>query len=79
MNDRKDSAGETGSSRPWTLVAAAIGAVVVMGAAVAVVPPEASPQVSSASGTAFAGPSGYLPDQIANQAKEIEPMPEMYY
>jgi hypothetical protein len=27
----------------------------------------------------YTGPSGYLPEQLVNQAKDAEPMPEIYY
>jgi hypothetical protein len=49
----------------------AICAVLAMGAAAAL------NHEGSTSG-AYAGPSGYFPDQFVNQAKEIEPMPQMY-
>ena len=49
----------------------AICAVMAMGAATAL-----NHEVST--GDAYAGPSGYFPDQFVNQAKEIEPMPQMY-
>jgi hypothetical protein len=41
-------------------------------------PAAATPGVSTSSTAAYAGPSGYLPDQVVNQAKEVEPMPVMY-
>jgi len=46
-----------------------------MGAAVRL-PSGATPVVSTPT---YGGPSAYFPDQFVNRAKEIEPMPEMYY
>ncbi len=48
-----------------------------VGAAVMLAPAEATSERSSAA--AYAGPGGYLPDQVVNQAKVVEPMPEIYY
>jgi len=65
------------SKRKVLGTAIAICAVLAMGAAAALVPSAASHEVSTS--TAYAGPTGYFPDQFVNQAKEIEPMPWMYY
>jgi hypothetical protein len=40
-------------------------------------PAAAAPSASST--TTYEGSVGYLPAQFVNRAKEIEPMPEMYY
>jgi hypothetical protein len=56
-------------------VAIALFAGMAMGAAVRS-PSVATPAVSTPT---YGGPSAYFPDQFVNQAKEIEPMPEMYY
>ena len=64
------------SKRKVLGTAIAICAVLAMGAAAALVPSAASHEASTS--TAYAGPSGYFPDQFTNQAKEIEPMPQMY-
>jgi hypothetical protein len=76
MIDSKNPAGESGSFDPVTLAVAAI-AICATAAAVLLTPAEATSRVSVT--TAYAGPSGYFPDQFVNQAKEIEPMPEIYY
>jgi hypothetical protein len=59
------------SKRTVLVTVIAICAVLAMGAAAAL------NHEGSTSG-AYAGPSGYFPDQFVNQAKEIEPMPQMY-
>jgi hypothetical protein len=56
-------------------VAIALFAGMAMGAAVRS-PSGATPVVST---LAYGGPNAYFPDQFVNRAKEIEPMPEMYY
>lgn len=78
MIDRKNSAGESGSTNPWVLAAGAICAVLVMAAAIALVPPTPPLEISSADATTFAGPTGYFPAQFVNQAKEIEPLPPTF-
>jgi len=77
MNDRKNPAGESGSFSPFA-IAVTVVAIGVLTAAAALLAPAAATSGVSAP-TAYAGPSGYFPDQFVNQAKEIEPMPEMYY
>jgi hypothetical protein len=76
MINSKNPAEESGSFSAFTLAVAAI-AICGVGAAVLLAPAEATSQISLT--TAYAGPAGYFPDQFVNQAKEIEPMPEMYY
>jgi hypothetical protein len=56
-------------------VAIALFAGMAMGAAVRS-PSGATPAVSTPS---YGGPSAYFPDQFVNRAKEIDPMPEIYY
>jgi hypothetical protein len=76
MNDRKNLAGESGFFNLYTLAVALI-AICAVGAAVMLAPAEATSDRSTAA--AYAGPSGYLPDQLVNRAKDAEPMPEIYY
>ena len=76
MNERMNSAGESGSFSPWAIVVTAIAICAVTGAAAALAPSKAAPQVSTSA--PYAGPSGYFPDQFVNQAKEIEPMPDTF-
>jgi hypothetical protein len=65
-------AGQSGFAKPLALVGAAVAicAALAMGAAVALAPTAATPEVTS-SGT-FAGPTSYLPDEIAGQYKPAE-------
>jgi len=79
MIDRKSSARQSGYSKALTVTVIAICAVLVMGAAAALVPVPSAENREVSTTTSYAGPSGYFPDQFVNQAKEIEPMPEMYY
>ena len=79
MIDRKSSARQSGYSKALTVTVIAICAVLVMGAAAALVPVPSAENHEVSTTTSYAGPSGYFPDQFVNQAKEIEPMPEMYY
>ncbi len=76
MDNRKNLAGETGFFNLYTLAVALI-AICAVGAAVMLAPAEATSERSA--GAAYAGPSGYLPDQVVNQAKVVEAMPEIYY
>jgi hypothetical protein len=76
MDNRKNPAGETGFFNLYTLAVALI-AICAVGAALMLAPAEATSDRSSAA--AYAGPGGYLPDQVVNQAKNVEPMPEIYY
>jgi len=79
MNDHKNTAGESGSFNLFALAVAAIAIFALgMGAATALAPTTAATSGVSAAAT-YAGPTGYFPEQYVNQAKEIEPMPEMYY
>ena len=79
MINRKNLSGE---SAFFAVTAIAICAVLVAAAAALLAPAAATPSVSSQS-TATASPLGdgpaYLPAQFVNQAKRVEPMPEMYY
>ena len=76
MINRKNLSGE---SVFFAVTAIAICAVLVAAAAALVAPAAATSGVSTPSSSAtYAGP-GYFPGQFVNQAKEIEPMPEMYY
>ena len=76
MNNRKNLAGESGFFNLYTLAVALI-AICAVGAAVMLAPAEATSERSAAA--AYAGPSGYLPNQLVNQAKDVQPMPEIYY
>lgn len=60
------------SSKPLALAGAAVAicAALAMGAAVALGPTAAAPEASN--GGAFAGPTGYLPNEIAGQYKPVE-------
>ena len=69
---------ESGSFSPFALAVAAF-AICAVSVAVLLAPAKATSDVSNGSTAAYAGPTGYLPAQIANQAKEIEPTSEMYY
>jgi hypothetical protein len=78
MLNRKNPAGESGAFSPSAMVVTAIAICgLTLGAATLLAPAAAMPRVSAPS--AVAADAGYLPALIANQAKEIEPMPEMYY
>jgi hypothetical protein len=72
MINRKNLSGE---SAFFAVTAIAICAVLVAAAATLLAPAAATPS----SVAAYAGPVGYLPVQFVNQAKDVEPMPEMYY
>jgi len=76
MIDRKNP-NESGNSNRLELVVAFAICAVVVGVAVLLAPASATSDVSDS--TAYAGPKGYFPDQYVNRAKEIEPMPEIYY
>jgi hypothetical protein len=76
MDNRKNLAGESGFLNLYTLVVALI-AICAVGAAVMLAPAEATSDRSAPA--PYAGPTGYLPDQVANQAKVVEAMPEIYY
>ena len=76
MNDRKNTDRKSGFFSPF-LLAVAVLAICATCAAILLAPAEATSGVSRAA--TYAGPTGYFPDQFVNQAKEIEPMPEIYY
>jgi hypothetical protein len=79
MSDHKSTAGESGSFNSFALAVAAVAIFALgMGAATALAPTTAATSGASAAAT-YDGPAGYFPDQYVNQAKEVEPMPEMYY
>lgn len=65
----------------FAVTAIAICAVLVAAVAGLVAPAAANPGVSTSTNSTatYASPTGYFPDQFVNQAKEIEPMPKMYY
>jgi len=69
----------TGESAFFAVTAIAICAVLVAAAAAVLAPAVATPSVSTHNTATYAGPAGYFPAQFVNQAKEIEPMPAMYY
>jgi hypothetical protein len=76
MINRKNLSGE---SEFFAVTAIAICAVLVAAVAALVAPAAATSGASMNSTATYAGPAGYFPDQFVNQAKEVEPMPEMYY
>jgi hypothetical protein len=79
MSDHKNTAGESGSFNSFALAPAAIAIFALgMGAATALAPTTAATCSASAT-AAYTGPADYFPEQYVNQAKEIEPMPELYY
>ena len=71
---------ESGLFSPFMLAVAAV-AICATGAAILLMPAEATSGRSTVSTApaAEAPPAGYFPDQYVNQAKEVKPMPEMYY
>jgi hypothetical protein len=75
MMNRKNLSGE---SAFFAVTAIAICAVLVAALASVLAPAAATPGVSMNSTAAYAGPTGYFPDQFVNQAKQVEPMPVMY-
>jgi acyl-CoA reductase-like NAD-dependent aldehyde dehydrogenase len=77
MIEPKNLAGKSGYPFAFAVTAIAICAALVMGAPAVLAPAAATSDVSTTAN--YAGPSGYFPDEYVNQAKEIEPMPEMYY
>ncbi len=68
---------ENRESGSFSLVSLALLAIAICAVAVLLMPAHAGNEVSAE--TTYSAASDYLPAQIANQAKEIEPMPEMYY
>jgi ABC-type molybdate transport system substrate-binding protein len=77
MINRKNLSGE---SAFFAVTAIAICAVLVAAAAALVAPAAATSGASTLSSAAtYSGPAGYFPEQFVNQAKGVEPMPEMYY
>ena len=79
MINRKNLSGE---SAFFAVTAIAICSVLVAAAAALLAPATASSGVSTQSTAPVVavgeGPA-YFPVQYVNQAKEVEPMPEMYY
>ena len=78
MMNSQNPAGQSGYANSFAFYLVAIALCVgLVTCAVLLAPADASSHVSAAA--AYAGPAGYFPDGFVNQAKEIEPMPEMYY
>jgi len=79
MDNRKNTAG--GPLSRFALAAVAALAICATGAAILLMPAEATSGRSTVSTAPAAAtpPAGYFPDQYVNQAKEVEPMPEIYY
>lgn len=71
MSNRQNH--ESGS---FSLTALALLAIAICAVAVLLMPAQAGTGVSAVT---YSAASDYLPAEIPNQAKEIEPMPEMYY
>ena len=80
INRKKNRAGECGLFNPFMVAVAAL-AICATGAAILLMPAEATSDRSTVSTApaAATSPAGYFPDQYVNQAKEVEPMPETYY
>jgi hypothetical protein len=76
MNDSKNSSGKSGFFSPFIL-AVAVLAIGATGAAIQLAPAAATSSVPATA--TYAGPTGYLPAEIVNQATEVEPMPAEYY
>ena len=77
MINRKNLSGE---SAFFAVTAIAICSVLVAAAAALLAPAAATPGVSAPSSVAtYSVPAGYFPEQFVNQAREVEPMPEMYF
>jgi hypothetical protein len=78
INRKKNRAGESGF---FNMLAVAAVAICATGAAILLMPAEATSgrSTESTAPSAATPPAGYFPDQYVNQAKEVEPMPEMYY
>jgi len=77
MINRKNLSGE---SAFFAVTAIAICAVLVAAAAALLAPATASSGVSTQSSAPVVGDGpAYLPVLYVNQAKEVAPMPEMYY
>ncbi|HMH17477.1 MAG TPA: hypothetical protein VK572_04945 [Burkholderiales bacterium] len=68
MSNPKNLAGKSGA---FFMLAVAALAICTTGAAVLLMPAEATSNVSVTA--ANAGPSGYFPDEFINKAKEVEP------
>lgn len=67
---------ETHESGSFNLAALAVLAIAICAVAVMLMPARAN---TEAPAMVYSAATDYLPAQIANQAREIEPMPEMYY
>jgi hypothetical protein len=77
MINRKNLSGE---SAFFAVTAIAICAVLVAAGAALLAPAGAISGASTPNSTAaYVASTGYFPEQFVNQAKEVEPMPEMYY
>ena len=79
MINRKNLSGE---SAFFAITAIAICSVLVAAAAALLAPAAATPGVSTqgtAPVVAVGDDPAYFPAQYVNQAKKVEPMPEMYY
>jgi len=61
---------QAGFSKTLASLATAICAALAMGAAIALAPSPAAPQATGSG--AFAGPTSYLPEEIAGQYKATE-------
>jgi hypothetical protein len=82
MNNSKNTAGESGSSKLFlhNVAAVAICAVLATGAAVMLMPAAATSNVSTgSSATSAVVGEGYLPAQYVNQAVDLEPIKDYSY
>jgi hypothetical protein len=61
---------QAGFSKPLVALVSAICAALAMSTAVALAPTASTPETTSRG--AFAGPTGYLPDEIVGQYKPVE-------
>jgi hypothetical protein len=69
---------ETKDSGSFNMATVALLAIVICAVAVLLMPAHAGTEVSAAPDATYAT-GDYLPAQVPNQAKEVEPQPEMYY
>src|ERR1700694_388639 len=80
MINSQNPAGQSGFINTIAFYLAAVALCVgLVAGAVLLAPAAATSGASTQNTAAYAGPTGFFPDQFVNQAKEIEPMPEIYY
>ena len=80
MSNRENQDRKSGTFNVFTLAATAV-AICGTALALLLIPAHATSEASSESTESHAAVgdgSGYLPAQVVNQAKEIEPLPEQF-